>query len=99
MLFQNNDRIIFAGDSVTDTGRQGVLGDGKYGINRSDRAEGYSHQALYSYRVAFSEGHDDGPLASLAGRHFSIPMEDIYFAEPFLRAGLIPFKGDSLHVQ
>ena len=76
-----------------------LLGDGKYGINRSDRAEGYSHQALYSYRVAFSEGHDDGPLASLAGRHFSIPMEDIYFAEPFLRAGLIPFKGDSLHVQ
>ena len=32
MLFQNNDRIIFAGDSVTDTGRQGVLGDGKYGL-------------------------------------------------------------------
>ena len=32
MLFKDGDRIIFAGDSVTDTGRENALGDGDYGL-------------------------------------------------------------------
>ena len=60
-----------------------LLGDGKYGINRADRAEGYKYQALYSYRLVFSAGEDDGPLGYLAGRSFSIPRDDIYFTKDF----------------
>ena len=31
-----------------------LVGDGKYGINRADRARGYKYQALYSYKLRFS---------------------------------------------
>lgn len=30
-----------------------ILGDGKYGKNRQDRALGWEHQALYSYSISF----------------------------------------------
>lgn len=35
-----------------------LLGDGKYGNNRKDRAMGWDHQALYSYSVAFDPTTD-----------------------------------------
>lgn len=61
-----------------------LLGDGKYGVNRNDRARGYKHQALYSYylRFAFPEGETHA-LAYLRGRSFSIPYTEVYFTREF----------------
>lgn len=55
-----------------------LLGDGKYGINKNDRAEGYKHQALWSYRLRFSFSGDH-LLSYLSGKEFSVPYEKIYF--------------------
>ena len=54
-----------------------LVGDGKYAVNKSDRARGYSHQALYSYKVVF--GECGGKLTYLSGREFSLPKEEIEF--------------------
>ncbi len=61
-----------------------LLGDGKYGVNRDDRARGYKHQALWSYRLRFSfpEG-EDHLLSYLRGRVFTVPTEEIYFLSLF----------------
>ncbi len=61
-----------------------LIGDGKYGINRSDRAKGYKYQALYSYRLRFS--FDEGEstcLDYLSGKEFKIPKKDIYFTKDY----------------
>lgn len=60
-----------------------LLGDGKYGINKSDKASGFKYQALYSYRLCFSFTSDAGMLNYLNGKEFSIPKDDIYFTEAF----------------
>lgn len=60
-----------------------LLGDGKYGINKEDRAKGYKHQALYSYKLRFSFKTDAGPLSYLNGKEFSIPKDEIYFTQDF----------------
>ncbi len=60
-----------------------LVGDGKYGINREDRRQGYKHQALYSYKLRFSFTSDAGILNYLSGREFSIPKRDIYFTKEF----------------
>lgn len=63
-----------------------LLGDGKYGINREDKARGYKYQALWSYRLsfAFPEGSS---LAYLNGKVFSVPEEKIYFLSLFHTGG------------
>ncbi len=61
-----------------------LLGDGKYGINKIDRAKGYKHQALYAYRLVFSFTSPSGCLAYLNGKSFTVPRENIYFTEDFL---------------
>ncbi len=61
-----------------------LLGDGKYGINRSDRAIGYKHQALWSYKLRFSFKEDAGILSYLNGKEFSVPYEKIYFLKEIL---------------
>ena len=60
-----------------------LLGDGKYGINRDDRAVGYKYQALYAYRLVFNLPDDSGALGYLRGKSFSIPKEEIWFAGEF----------------
>jgi 23S rRNA pseudouridine955/2504/2580 synthase len=60
-----------------------LWGDGKYGINRADRARGYKFQALCSYRLRFAFTEDAGELSYLAGKEFSIPEADIYFTKDF----------------
>ena len=61
-----------------------LLGDGKYGVNRDDRARGYKHQALWSYRLRFSFPPEQESLLSyLSGREFTVPKEEIYFLAPF----------------
>lgn len=58
-----------------------LLGDGKYGINKSDRSKGYKYQALYSYRLRFCDV--DGPLSYLSHKEISVPYENIWFLKEF----------------
>jgi len=60
-----------------------LLGDGKYGVNKQDRREGYKYQALYSYRLRFSFKGEKTSLDYLNGREFSIPKREIYFTKEF----------------
>lgn len=61
-----------------------LLGDGKYGINKSDRSRGYKYQALYSYRLRFSfDLSEPTVLDYLSGKEFSISKRDIYFTSEY----------------
>ena len=61
-----------------------LLGDGKYGKNRADRAIGYDHQALVSFRLAFPSDLSAYPtIAYLAGREFSLDEGAIPFLHLF----------------
>ena len=61
-----------------------LIGDGKYGINREDRAKGYKYQALYSYRLRFSfDPSCESPLDYLRGKEFSVSKKDIYFTSEY----------------
>lgn len=66
-----------------------LLGDGKYGVNRTDREKGYKYQALYSYRLIFDFKDDTGALGYLRGREVSIDARDIWFASDFPRGAEI----------
>ena len=58
-----------------------LLGDGKYGISEKDRARGYSHQALVSFRLTFSFRGEGTVLDYLNGKTVSLSPEEV----PFLR--------------
>ncbi len=60
-----------------------LIGDGKYGINKDDRAKGYKFQALYSYKLRFSFVGEPTALEYLNGKEFSISKSDIYFAKEY----------------
>jgi len=61
-----------------------LLGDGKYGVNRNDRRQGYKYQALYSYKLRFNfKSEEKTALDYLNGKEFSISKKDIYFTEEF----------------
>ena len=60
-----------------------LIGDGKYGINKEDKANGYKYQALYSYKLRFSFKGEPTVLEYLNGKEFSIPKKDIYFTSMF----------------
>ena len=63
-----------------------LLGDGKYGINRADRAQGYKYQALWSYRLRFSFPAEETHLLSyLRGKEFRVRDEEIFFLKNFER--------------
>ena len=62
-----------------------LVGDGKYGINKEDRAKGYKYQALYSYKLRFSFKGEPSVLDYLNGKEFSIPKNEIYFTEEYFR--------------
>ena len=62
-----------------------LVGDGKYGVNKGDKAQGYKFQALYSYKLRFSFRGDETALEYLNGKEFSIPKKDIYFTSEFFR--------------
>jgi pseudouridine synthase, RluA family len=48
-----------------------LLGDGKYGVNRTDKKAGYKYQALYSYYLNFE------------GREYKVEESDIWFMKDF----------------
>ena len=58
-----------------------LLGDGKYGKNKADRALGYTSQALCSYYVRFLK--EEGLLGYLFSKEFTIPMKQIDFVNDF----------------
>ena len=60
-----------------------LIGDGKYGQNKADRAKGYKYQALYSYKLRFSFKGEENALSYLSGREFQVPIESIYFLADF----------------
>lgn len=62
-----------------------LLGDGKYGINRDDRASGYKYQALYSYRLIFDFKGEDA-LDYLKGKQVALAPESIWFIKDFTDA-------------
>ncbi|MBQ8408039.1 MAG: RluA family pseudouridine synthase [Clostridia bacterium] len=63
-----------------------LLGDGKYGVNRDDKARGYKYQALYSYRLIFDFGKDEGYLGYLSGKQVNLDASDIWFVSEFAGA-------------
>ncbi len=62
-----------------------LLGDGKYGVNKADRKQGFVHQALCSYKLTFRFKTDAGELAYLDGREFSIGS--VWFAKELFNFG------------
>ena len=64
-----------------------LVGDGKYGINRDDKRQGYKFQALYAYRLRFDLPTDGGSLDYLRGREVVIPPSEIWFTKGFDLSG------------
>ena len=61
-----------------------LIGDGKYGVNKNDKAKGYKYQALYSYKLRFSfDTSNPTVLDYLNGKEFKIPKKDIYFTKDY----------------
>ena len=58
-----------------------LLGDGKYGINKVNRAYNVKTQALYSYKLTFKFTTDAGILEYLNGKSFQV--KDVWFCEKF----------------
>ncbi len=56
-----------------------LVGDGKYGINKDDRARGFKYQALYAYKLVFDKTKEKGSLSYLEGKTFEIDKRDIWF--------------------
>ncbi len=62
-----------------------LLGDGKYGVNRQDRAKGYKYQALYAYRLVFDFRDSEGVLGYLRGKEVRLLEKDIWFYGEFCK--------------
>ena len=60
-----------------------LVGDGKYGINRDDKSKGYKYQALYSYKLIFNFGRDEGYLGYLSGKEVSLDKNEIWFVRDY----------------
>lgn len=58
-----------------------LLGDGKYGKNKNDRADGWFSQALYSYKLGFDPKTDF--FEYLRDRYFTVDMSKIKFLSLF----------------
>lgn len=56
-----------------------LIGDGKYGVNRNDRAKGYKYQALYAYKLYFKRTDKKNLLSYLEEKTFKISKNDIWF--------------------
>ncbi len=56
-----------------------LLGDGKYGINRAEKREGYKYQALYAYRLCFDRTGEENALSYLEGKSFALDEGEIWF--------------------
>ena len=59
-----------------------LLGDGKYGINRDDKKDGYKYQALYSYKLTFAF-KTPSSLDYLCGKTVEADRAHIWFLKEF----------------
>ncbi len=57
-----------------------LLGDGKYGVNREAKKDGYKYQALCSYYLKFG---CDGFFSYLKGKEFTVSGKSVYFLSLF----------------
>ena len=64
-----------------------LMGDGKYGVNRTEKQRGYKFQALYAYKLTFRFADDGGALSYLNGKSFSIDRSGIWFLKDFDQMG------------
>ena len=62
-----------------------LLGDGKYGINRDDKRDGYKYQALYSRFIRFAFKDDAGEFEYLRDKEVSLPLDSVWFTKGFLK--------------
>ncbi len=93
VVAQKADRSLLEIDLVTGRTHQirahlshighPLLGDGKYGVNRQDRKEGYKYQALYAYRLRFDFRNGEGVLGYLRGKQVSLNRDEIWFLKEF----------------
>ena len=61
-----------------------LLGDGKYGVNRNDKKDGYKYQALYAYRLRFNfDKNNPTDLDYLSGTEVKLKKSDIWFLSDF----------------
>ena len=61
-----------------------LLGDGKYGVNRNDKKDGYKYQALYAYRLRFDfDKNNPTALDYLSGKEVKLKKSDIWFLNDF----------------
>lgn len=60
-----------------------LVGDGKYGVNRYERARGYKYQALYAYKLYFKKTDRDDILSYLEDKSFMLDKNDIWFLKDF----------------
>lgn len=56
-----------------------LVGDGKYGVNRTDRVRGFKYQALYAYKLVFPKTDKQSSLSYLEGKEFKLDTRDIWF--------------------
>jgi 23S rRNA pseudouridine955/2504/2580 synthase len=62
-----------------------LMGDGKYGVNRTEKQRGYKFQALYAYKLTFRFANGEGALGYLNGKSFELDREGIWFMKDFER--------------
>ena len=61
-----------------------LLGDGKYGVNRYDKKDGYKYQALYAYRLRFDfDKNNPTDLDYLSGKEVKLKKSDVWFLNDF----------------
>lgn len=65
-----------------------LLGDGKYGRERDNRAHGEDGQLLCAYKLRFSFQSDAGILSYLDGRSFGV--KNVAFAEKYFPGVVLP---------
>ncbi len=56
-----------------------LVGDGKYGVNREEKKDGYKYQALYAYSLTFEKTKKENALSYLEGKVFRIDRNKIWF--------------------
>ena len=56
-----------------------LVGDGKYGVNKADKAKGFKFQALYAYKLTFPKTDNPNSLSYLEGKEFKLDKKDIWF--------------------